>query len=172
MYHTGIHYAEEYYAGYEKTLSATKWWARTLVRTEKLNRSCKCTKHHRLHRKLDSIFRELLKSSFFHWQVFCQRYRTHRYLAYHEFHENCHSVTFYFMKKDSKQWCDTTTPESIHTKDESKRGSAFAFIFGVNWPLKWMWRNNKFHGIHVMSTKDLQTITLGTLPLCVASYTL
>ena len=26
----------------------------------------------------------------------------------------------------------TTTPGSIHTKDESKRGSAFAFIFGVN----------------------------------------
>ena len=33
----------------------------------------------------------------------------------------CNSVTFYFMK-----------PESIHTKDESKRGFAFAFIFGVN----------------------------------------
>ena len=44
----------------------------------------------------------------------------------HEFHETCHSVTFHFVKKDS------TTPESIHTKDESKRGSAFAFIFGVN----------------------------------------
>ena len=50
----------------------------------------------------------------------------------HEFHETCHSVTFYFMKKDSKRCCDTTTPESIHTKDESKRGSAFAVIFGVN----------------------------------------
>ena len=50
----------------------------------------------------------------------------------HEFNEICHSVTFYFMKKDSKRRCDTTTPESIHTKDESKRGSAFAFIFGVN----------------------------------------
>ena len=49
-----------------------------------------------------------------------------------EFHETCHSVTFYFMKEDSRQCCDTTTPESIHTKDESKRGSAFAFIFGVN----------------------------------------
>ena len=49
-----------------------------------------------------------------------------------EFHESCHSVTFYFMKKDSKRCCDTTTPESIHTKDESKRGSAFVFIFGVN----------------------------------------
>ena len=24
-------------------------------------------------------------------------------------------------------------PESIHTNDESKRGSVFAFIFGVNW---------------------------------------
>ena len=34
--------------------------------------------------------------------------------------------------KDSKRYCDTTMPESIHTKDESKRGSAFAFIFGVN----------------------------------------
>ena len=41
-------------------------------------------------------------------------------------------------KKDSKWCCDTTTPESIHTKDESKRGSAFAFIFGVNWPIQWM----------------------------------
>ena len=39
---------------------------------------------------------------------------------------------FYLIKKDSKQCCDTTTPESIHTKDESKRGFAFAFIFGVN----------------------------------------
>ena len=43
-----------------------------------------------------------------------------------------------FMKKDSKRCCDTTTPESIHTKDESKRGSEFAFIFGVNWPIQWM----------------------------------
>ena len=56
----------------------------------------------------------------------------------HEFQETCHSVTLYFMKKDSRRRCDTTTPESIHTKDESKRGSAFAFIFGVNWPVKWM----------------------------------
>ena len=40
----------------------------------------------------------------------------------HEFHETCHS----------KVCCDTTTPESIHTKDESKRDSAFAYIFGVN----------------------------------------
>ena len=53
-------------------------------------------------------------------------------VALHEFHETCHSVAFYFLKKDSKRGCDTTTPESIHTKDESKRGSAFAFIFGVN----------------------------------------
>ena len=52
--------------------------------------------------------------------------------AYHEFYETCHSGTLYFMKQDSKRCCDTTTPESIHTKDESKRGSAFAFIFGVN----------------------------------------
>ena len=50
----------------------------------------------------------------------------------HEIHETCHSVTFYFMKKDSKRCCDTTTPESIHNKDESKCGSAFAFNFGVN----------------------------------------
>ena len=46
--------------------------------------------------------------------------------------ETCHSVTFYFMNKESKRYCDTTMPESIHTKDKSKRGSAFAFIFGVN----------------------------------------
>ena len=57
---------------------------------------------------------------------------------YHEFHETGHSFTFYFMKKDSKWCCDTTTSESIHTKDESKRDSAFAFIFGVNWPVQWM----------------------------------
>ena len=50
----------------------------------------------------------------------------------HEFYETCHSITFYFMKKDSEPCCDTRTPQSIHTKDESKRGSAFAFIFGVN----------------------------------------
>ena len=49
-----------------------------------------------------------------------------------KFHEICLSVTFYFLKKDSKRCCDTTTPESIRTKDESKRGLAFAFIFGVN----------------------------------------
>ena len=50
----------------------------------------------------------------------------------HEFHETCLTGTFHFLKKDSKRCCDTTPPESIHTKDESKRGSAFAFIFGVN----------------------------------------
>ena len=44
---------------------------------------------------------------------------------------------FTSWKKDSKRCCDTTTPESIHTKDESKRGSAFAFMFGVNWPVQW-----------------------------------
>ena len=56
------------------------------------------------------------------------------------------------MKKDSKRCRYTTTPESIHTKDESKRGSAFAFIFGsiLNWPILFMWRNDKFHGIHDM----------------------
>ena len=54
------------------------------------------------------------------------------YNPFHEFHETCHSVTVQFMKKDPKRCCDTSTPESIHTKDESKRGSAFAFIFGVN----------------------------------------
>ena len=36
------------------------------------------------------------------------------------------------LQKDAKQCCDATMPESIHTKDESKRGIAFAFIFGVN----------------------------------------
>ena len=57
---------------------------------------------------------------------------TNRKLVLHEFHETCHSRTFCFMRNDSKRCCDTTTPESIHTKDESKRGFAFAFIFGVN----------------------------------------
>ena len=41
---------------------------------------------------------------------------------FHKFHGNCHSVTFYFMEKDSKWCCDNTVPESIHTKDESKHG--------------------------------------------------
>ena len=36
------------------------------------------------------------------------------------------------QKKDSKLCCETSTAESIHTKDESKRGPAFAFIFSVN----------------------------------------
>ena len=38
----------------------------------------------------------------------------------------------FVAKKDSKQCCDAIMPESIHIKDESKRGYAFAFIFGVN----------------------------------------
>ena len=59
----------------------------------------------------------------------------------HEFHETCHSVTFYFMKKDSKRCCDTTMPESIHTKDESKCGSAFAFI------LVWIDQYNECNGM-------------------------
>ena len=50
----------------------------------------------------------------------------------HEFHETCHPVTFHFMKEDFKRCCDTTTPESIYNKDESIRGSALIFIFGVN----------------------------------------
>ena len=29
-------------------------------------------------------------------------------------------------------------PESIHTKDESERETAFAFIFGVNWTIQWV----------------------------------
>ena len=37
-------------------------------------------------------------------------------------------ILFHEKKKDSKQCCDTTMPESIHTKDESKHGSAIAFI--------------------------------------------
>ena len=51
--------------------------------------------------------------------------------AKHEFHETFIPLHFYLIKNDSKQCCDTTTPESIHTKDESKREIAFAFIFGV-----------------------------------------
>ena len=42
------------------------------------------------------------------------------------------SLMFVCLQKDAKQCCDATTQESIHTKDESKRESAFAFIFGVN----------------------------------------
>ena len=39
---------------------------------------------------------------------------------------------FISRKKTPNDCCDTTSPESIHTKDESKRDSAFAFVFGVN----------------------------------------
>ena len=38
----------------------------------------------------------------------------------------------FISRKKTKQCCETTTPQSIHTKGESKRGSMFAFIFGVN----------------------------------------
>ena len=62
----------------------------------------------------------------------CRILEKKAFVIVHDFHETCHSITSYFMKKDSKRCCDTTTPESIHTKDESKRGSAFAFSFGVN----------------------------------------
>ena len=33
-------------------------------------------------------------------------------LTSHEFHEACHSVTLYFMKKYSKRYCDTTTRQN------------------------------------------------------------
>ena len=42
------------------------------------------------------------------------------------------SLIFVCLQKDVKQCCDATTLESIHTKDESKCGIAFAFIFGLN----------------------------------------
>ena len=67
------------------------------------------------------------------WRVLVHKTRSEK--KGHEFHETCHSVTFHSFKKDSKRCCDKTTPESIHTKDESKRGAAFAFIFDVNWPV-------------------------------------
>ena len=41
-------------------------------------------------------------------------------------------LMFVCLQKDAKECCDATTPESIHTKDESKRESAFAVIFCVN----------------------------------------
>ena len=67
-----------------------------------------------------------------HYQLVQLHVILHVTFTFHELHETCHSITFYFIKKDSKRCCDTTTPESIHTKDESKRVIAFAFIFGVN----------------------------------------
>ena len=39
--------------------------------------------------------------------------------AKHEFHETCHSVTAYFMKKYSKQCCDTTVPELSRPQTDS-----------------------------------------------------
>ena len=55
--------------------------------------------------------------------------------------QTCNSVTFYLISFHEKShflilagsaFDQNMTPESIHTKDESKRGFAFAFIFGVN----------------------------------------
>ena len=40
----------------------------------------------------------------------------HKTKHYRKFHEICHSVTFYFMKKDSKRSCDTTTPSQFTPK--------------------------------------------------------
>ena len=41
-------------------------------------------------------------------------------------------LMFVCLQKDAEQCFEDTTPESIHIKDESKRGTAFAFIFGMN----------------------------------------
>ena len=60
--------------------------------------------------------------------------------------KTCNSITFYFMKNSfsdiRRKWILPNMISavnqlhslywSIHTKDESKRGIAFAFIFGVN----------------------------------------
>ena len=46
-----------------------------------------------------------------------------------------HYILFH-EKKHSKRCCDTTTTESIHTEEESKRGSALALISGVNRPVR------------------------------------
>ena len=83
----------------------------------------------------------------FHFSVFCGAY----YISFlfpaascgirmHYMNSMKLVIPLHFIswKKYSERCCDTTTPESIHTKDESKRGSAFAFIFGVNWPVQWM----------------------------------
>ena len=45
-------------------------------------------------------------------------------------------IVFYEKRLQMMLWHHNA--KSIHTKDESKRGSAFAFIFGVNWPVQWM----------------------------------
>ena len=37
-----------------------------------------------------------------------------------------------FHEKDCKQRCDTTAPESIHTKDESKRGSLLSSLVWID----------------------------------------
>ena len=57
--------------------------------------------------------------------------------------KTCPSVTFYFMNNSfsdiDRKWIlpnmIRVVNQSIHSKDESKRGFAFAFIFGVNWPI-------------------------------------
>ena len=48
------------------------------------------------------------------------------------YHETCHSVTIYFMKKDSKLCCNSATPVSIHIVDEDRHLLVSGFIFGVN----------------------------------------
>ena len=84
------------------------------------------------HSHLHPFNEMLLLLRLLHWQLLTAQFPFKVAQTLHELRETCHPVAFYFMKKDSKRYCDTTTPESIHTKDESKRGSAFAFIFGVN----------------------------------------
>ena len=66
----------------------------------------------------------------------------------HVFHETCRSVTFYFMKRDSKQCCDTATPESIHTKVWCELTSTMKVLYK---------RNDKFHGIHDLHCKNLHS---------------
>ena len=58
-----------------------------------------------------------------------------------------HEVVMFVTKWLSlmRFWClfVASTPESIHTKDESKRGIVFAFIFGVKRPVQWVQSVNR-----------------------------
>ena len=54
------------------------------------------------------VFKDVWLASFQVWDIFfvLKMFKT-KWVSEHEFHETCHSVTFYFMRKVSKRCCDT-----------------------------------------------------------------
>ena len=47
-------------------------------------------------------------------------------------------VSFFETRKSCQTMLWWINAKSIHTEDESKCGIAFAFIFGLNWPVQWV----------------------------------